>query len=500
MELQQAIHELKELQKTRRAYRHALDVLFLDGVTVGPSMGAEGRNATVKVLTQHDLELFTNDHVGELLAFLKEQAPALDPVTLRETEELARQYDRLTKIPAKEYTAFKLLVGEAEAVWPVAKANSDFDRFAPYLERIVETNQYFASCYDASRPPYDVLLDEFEPGMTSAVLDQLMGLLKEQLSPLLEAIREQPTIDDSRFHRDCPYTVQKQLSHYLMELMGLDRSFTALGESEHPFSMACGKHDVRMTTHYYPNDFRPAMFSVLHEGGHSLYEHGIDDSLTESVLGYGVSAGVHEAQSRFYENYIGRSRSFLRFLQPKLTELFPDIMSGLSEASFYRAINRVEPGCLRLQADELTYPFHIIIRYELEKRMVDGSLSVRELPAEWNRLYKAYLGVDVPDDRTGVLQDCHWSDGGFGYFPTYVLGSAYAAQILAAMQREIDVDGACLRGDLEPVTHWLTEHVFRFGSLRDPAQTIAHACGAFDPMYYVRYLKEKYSDLYELFI
>lgn len=496
MELNIAVERLKKLQKERRAYRHALDIVFTDGVTAAPEKSWEGREAILEVLNARVREIFINDEVGALLSFLREHIGELDEITAREVTILSREYDRVCRIPADEYIQFKVLVGQAEAIWPKAKTTSDFELFAPYLERIVETNRRFAGYIAPEKVPYDALLDDFEYGMSSQTLDKFMELLKQRLLPLIAKINTVPQIEDPFAGMTFDLEAQKKLSHYLMELMGLDESFVTLSTSEHPFSTAFHRNDVRMTTHYYEDDFQPSMYSVIHEGGHSLYEHNIDDSLMGSVLGHGESAGLHESQSRFYENYIGKSREFISLVLPKLKELFPAQFKDITDDELYRVINRVQPGALRLDADELTYPFHILIRYELEKRMIDGTLAVRDVPQEWNRLYKEYLGVDVPDDGKGVLQDCHWSDGGFGYFPTYALGSAYGAQMYQAMNRGVDVRGTVARGELATVTAWLKEHVHRCGYLYDPAEAVRQACGEFDPIHYVNYLEEKFSAIY----
>lgn len=496
MELQQAITQFKRLQKEKRAYAHAIDIIFTDGVTAASERSWEGRASVLEVLNARAREIFINDEVGMLLSFLREHIDELDEVTAREVTVLSRQYDRICKIPAEEYVAFKVLVSEAEAVWPKAKNTADFALFEPYLEQIVAYNRRFAAYIAPDKPPYDALLDDFEYGMTGEELDRFMALLKERLLPLIAEISALPQEKDPFAGMHFDLEKQKELSAWLMEKMGLDRSFAVLSTSEHPFSTAFHRNDVRMTTHYYEEDFRLSMYSVIHEGGHSLYEHNIDESLMQSALGHGESAGLHESQSRFYENYIGKSKEFIAFVLPKLRELFPEQFAGVTAERLYRSVNQVRSGPLRLDADELTYPIHILIRYEMEKRMIDGTLSVHEVPQEWNRLYRKYLGVEVPDDGKGVLQDCHWSDGGFGYFPTYALGSAYGAQMYRAMQEDLDVSSAVASGDLAPVTAWLKEHIHRFGYRYDPAELVRRACGDFDPSSYVAYLEEKFRRIY----
>ena len=283
---------------------------------------------------------------------------------------------------------------------------------------------------------------------------------------------------------------QEKLAYYLMKLIGLDTDHVALATTEHPFTTSLGSHlDERITTHYYPEDYTFSMYSVIHEGGHALYDTGSDDELAFTVLDGGVSMGIHESQSRFYENILGRSKEFIRFLFPKLKELFPEHLKNYDWIDVYKAVNRVEPSLIRTEADEVTYSLHVMIRYELEKRIMSGELKVHDLPGEWNRLYREYLGIDVPDDKHGVLQDSHWSFGAIGYFPSYALGSAYGAQFLKKMKETVDVDAALARGDFVPMNEWNRGKIWHHGSSKTPDQILNETLGeAFDPSVYLDYL------------
>jgi len=282
--------------------------------------------------------------------------------------------------------------------------------------------------------------------------------------------------------------------------MGLDPLHVGLSTTEHPFTTSLGSHlDERITTHYYEHDFASSLYSVIHEGGHALYDTGSDDSLAYTVLDGGVSMGIHESQSRFYENLLGRSRAFCDYLFPVLAEVFPAEMEGHNAEELYRALNRAQPSLIRTEADELTYCLHVLVRYELEKRVMAGELAVHDLPGEWNRLYKEYLGVDVPDDKQGVLQDSHWAGGSIGYFPSYALGSAYGAQFLRKMKETVDVDDCLRRGDFGPINEWNRQHIWQYGCLYRPGELFEKATGeAFDPTVYANYLEEKFSALYNL--
>ena len=255
---------------------------------------------------------------------------------------------------------------------------------------------------------------------------------------------------------------------------------------------------MRITTNYAPDNVASSMYSVIHEGGHAKYELNIRDDVQYTCLSGGVSMGVHESQSRLYENLIGRSLPFIRAIFPRMRDFFPEQLADVTAEQFYRAVNKAQPSLIRTEADELTYCLHIMVRYEIEKQLIGGTLEVADVPATWNRLYKEYLGVDVPDDKRGCLQDSHWSGGSFGYFPSYALGSAYGAQMLRNMEREFDVWGPVSRGDLSQVSAWLRDKVHQYGGLLTPAEVVRNACGDFDPTVYTDYLVDKYSKLYEL--
>ena len=498
MELKQALEQLASLQTKMYAFRCASSSLYLDSVTVAPSDTAQGRGVALGVLAGEQHKLMTDPAVGELLDFLDAHSGELDQLQRRQVEELTRSYRQLQRIPADEYMAYAQLTNKASDVWHKAKENNDFAAFQPLLEQLVDVNQRFASYYDPDKAPYDALLNEYERGVDSVYLDRFFAVVRERLVPVIHAIgdREQP--DDSFLHRHYPVESQRRFSDYLMDVLGLDRAHCTIGETEHPFTLEFNNKDVRITTHYNEDNMASSMYSVIHEGGHARYELNIADEVQYTCLSGGVSMGVHESQSRFYENIIGRSRPFIQAVFPKLQEFFPQQLCDVTEEQFYRAVNKAQPSLIRIEADELTYCLHIMVRYEIEKQLIGGTLAVKDVPETWNRLYKEYLGVDVPDDKHGCLQDSHWSGGSFGYFPSYALGSAYGAQMLRNMEKEIDVWGPVSRGDLSGVSGWLKERVHQFGGLLTPAEVVQNACGSFDPTVYTDYLANKYSQLYGL--
>ncbi len=498
MELKQALEELETLQKKMYAYQCASSSLYLDSVTVAPSGTAQGRGVALSILAGESHKLFANQEVGELLDFLTEHSGELTLLQRRQVEELRRSWRQMFRIPAEEYMAYAQLTNEASDMWHKAKETNDFELFRPVLEQLVAFNRKFAGYYDDTKAPYDALLNEYERGVDMAYLDRFFAAIRERLVPVIRAIGEKEQPDDRFLHREYPVEQQRRFSDYLMEVLGLDRAHCAIGETEHPFTLEFNNQDVRITTHYDPHDVASSMYSVIHEGGHAKYELGIRDDVQYTCLAGGVSMGVHESQSRFYENLIGRSRPFIEAIFPKMREFFPEQLSDVTAEGFYRAVNKAQPSLIRIEADELTYCLHIMVRYEIEKQLIGGTLEVKDVPETWNRLYKEYLGVDVPDDRQGCLQDSHWSGGSFGYFPSYALGSAYGAQMLRNMEKEFDVWGPVSRGDLSQVSAWLGDKVHQYGGLLTPAEVVKNACGEFDPSIYTDYLVDKYSRLYGL--
>ena len=497
--VEQAVAELKQLQQTQAAYNHAIGVLYHDAGTVAPSDSWEGRGKTMEVLSKVIYELTTADRNKELFRFLLENKNQLDAQTLREVEVLKKACDQMFKIPAEEYVAYSVLLNDAQNVWEKAKNEDDFASFTPYLEKIVDFNRKFAGYYDPNKLPYDALLNEYEEGMSMETLDAFFAQLRSVIVPLITKVQQAKPIDDSFVFRNYPIARQREFSDYLMEIMGLDRSHCGIAESEHPYTTNFNNKDVRITTHYHEDNLVSSMFSVIHEGGHALYELGADDCYNYTALSGGVSMGIHESQSRFYENLIGRSRAFVHAIFPKVKEFFPEQLAGVDAEMFYRAINKAEPSLIRTEADELTYALHVMVRYEIEKQLIGGTLEVKDVPAEWNHLYKEYLGVDVPNDREGCLQDSHWSGGSIGYFPSYALGSAYGAQMLCKMQEDLgDIYADVSKGDLSKVTAWLQEKIHRHASFKKPDVLFEEVCGKFDAKFYTDYLTEKFTELYDL--
>ena len=499
MTLEQAREKLTVLQARMAAYNHAMDLIFYDGTTTAPKGTSANRGRTLSILSEEQYKLTTGEQSVQLLEYLDGQKQELTQREQRMVFLLLKEIRQMQKIPMEEYVAYQELLNDADDVWHRAKADSDFAAFEPYLEKIFETNIRFAGYCAPDKDPYDYWLNEYEDGLNKEICDRFFGALRQRLVPLLQKIAEKPQVSDACLWGDAPEDRQYALSRWLMETMGLDLDHVGFGTTEHPFTTSLGSHfDTRITTHYMKDNFASSMFSVIHEGGHALYDTGSEDDLAYTVLDGGVSMGIHESQSRFYENLLGRSRAFIGFALPKLQELFPYLKDCTAD-ELYKAVNRAQPSLIRTEADEVTYCLHVMIRYELEKRVMAGELTVHDLPGEWNRLYKEYLGVDVPDDKQGVLQDSHWSGGSIGYFPSYALGSAYGVQFLRKMQETVDVDGCLERGNFSPINDWNREHIWKFGSLYTPAELLQNVLGeGLNPDYYLDYLENKCKEIYGL--
>ncbi len=498
--MEETIRKFKEHLAKMAAYHHAFGVLSYDAETAMPKGGSAHLSMTYAVLSEELYKLTTSPELKAMMKEILAHKDEVDAITRREAEKLNEDMERTEKIPMEEYVAHQVALNDASNAWHQAKVTNDFALFAPHLEKLVATYRRFAGYWDPDRPAYDVLLDTYEKGLNMETLDRFFALLRTGLLPVVQAVvAKGPVVDDSFLYHRFSLEKQRKLSDRLMEVLTIDRNHCNIGEVEHPFTTDFSKDDVRITTHYHEKDFTSSMYSVIHEGGHALYELHIGDDIKYSPLGSGTSMSIHESQSRFFENIIGRSEAFLTYILPDVQKLGPRALKNVSPRDFYLAVNRSQPSLIRTQADELTYSFHIMIRYELEKQLIGGTLAVKDLPAAWNRLYKEYLGVDVPNDTQGVLQDSHWSGGLFGYFPSYALGSAYGAQMLKVMERDIPVWDLVARGDLGPIVAWLEERIYRYGRILEPNEVILKACEApFDPQYYVDYLSNKYREVYGL--
>ncbi len=490
--------KLYDLQTRMSAYEHAMGLISYDAVTTAPKGTASNRERTLAVLSEESYKLSTGSETVELLEELSSHKDELTDEENRMVYLLSKDLQMLSKIPMEEYVAYQQLLVQADAVWHEAKEKSDFASFLPYLEKIFETNKRFALYCAPDKDPYDFWLNEYEEGLDKKTCDEFFAELKSRLIPIVKKAAALPEPDDGCLIAPVTDAEQEAFSRFLMKTIGLDLDHCGFGTTEHPFTTSLGSHlDERITTHYNGENFTYSMFSVIHEGGHALYDTGSKEEYAFTVLDGGVSMGIHESQSRFYENILGRSRAFSKYIFPYIKQFYPGRFDDLNEEDYFKAINRVKPSLIRTEADEVTYCLHVMVRYELEKRIMAGELEVRDLPAEWNRLYKEYLGVDVPNDRCGVLQDSHWSGGAVGYFPSYALGSAYGAQFMKKMRLDVDVDACLAKGDFKPINDWNREKIWQHGSFYTPKQLLDKVLGEnFDPAIYVEYLEKKCKEVY----
>jgi carboxypeptidase Taq len=497
------MQEFRKYIKKIKNYEEAVGVLQWDLRTGAPRKGMDSRAEVIGMLSTEMFKLSISDEMGQYIEKFTqpEKFASLDPTDQKIVIECQKEYERSVRIPAEDYEAYVVLTAQSESVWEEAKEASDYQRFQPYLEKIIDYNQQFIQLWGMKETPYDTLLDIYEPGMTAAKLDQVFGELRQKLVPLVSAIQESAHKPNTDFlHHSFDQEKQREFSIFILEQMGYDFRAGRLDKSAHPFATGLSPGDVRITTNFYPNDISFSLFSSIHEGGHALYEQNISRDLEGTLLCTGTSMGIHESQSRLWENMIGRSESFWKRYYTDLQKHFPDAFSQTELQDFYRAVNEVKPSLIRIEADELTYNLHIMIRYELEKMLFNGDLRAADLPEAWNAKYKDYLGIVPPNHREGVLQDVHWSAGLFGYFPSYALGNMYAAQMMNTMKQEMpDMDQLVAGGKLSPLKDWLSEKIYRFGKLQTPGEIIKNVSGEeLNPTYMVQYLEQKYRKIYQI--
>ena len=500
LELSSVISNMNEYLDRYLAFLRACGQIEWDMLTGAPKGGTVSRSKTLGILAEETFKLQVSDQMRDFLSAIEPSLDKLDINTRAVYRICKKNYDDSVKVPAeliREYEEHTML---SNNIWENAKNTNDFALFEPSLQKTVELVKKISNYRGYSGHPYDLLLEDYEPGMTIEKLDAFFAELKQTIVPLLKAITEHgKKIDCSFLTRPVSIEKQKQISDLLMRIVGYDLNRGQLKESEHPVTIDFGRDDVRITTHYFENAFLSSLFSVLHESGHGIYEQNKSDDIANTILDSGISNGIHESQSRFYENVIGRSEGFWNLIYPELMKILGDDFSDVTPKMLYEASNIAQPSLIRVEADELTYSLHIMVRYELEKQLFGGEIEVHDLPKLWNQKYEEYLGITPLTDSEGVLQDVHWSGGMFGYFPSYALGNAYSAQLLAYMQREFDVEGEINLGNISKITEWLKDKIHRFGSVYIPVNLIGNIAGeGLNAKYYTDYLKNKFEKLYQV--
>jgi carboxypeptidase Taq len=501
---------LEKLHRIDREYRHLekiLAALQWDEETYLPPKGVEERAEQLALLQGLAHQRFVSPQTGRLLDELgsspenprgDESLPPLERDFLR---VLRRSYDREEKLPEDFVRDAARAEGLSQAAWAQARRNNDFAAFLPHLSVMIDNARKrarywgYSDAGDGKGSLYDGLLDIYEPGLGTAEISGIFGPLQERLGALLKRLG--PPGEYPFLNQDYDIQAQGRFNQRLMDYLGFDRNRGRLDTSAHPFTTSLGSDDVRITTRYFPNNPLSSIFSVIHESGHAFYEMGFPPELRSSCLADGASMAVHESQSRLWENVIGRSRPFWEGLFPILQEHFPAQLGTLKTAAFYRAVNQPRPTLIRVDADEISYALHIILRFELEKQLIAGELPPEELPLRWREYSRRCLGMESDTDTDGVLQDVHWSMGAFGYFPSYALGNLYSLQFWAQMGKDLpNLESSLAAGNFQPILSWLSERVYTWGCRLTPAELLHKVTGEkLSPLPFLDYLETKYGEL-----
>jgi carboxypeptidase Taq len=497
--MEQRLAELKTRLAEINDLGKASALLAWDQRVMMPPAGAGVRAEQLATLSRIMHDRFTGPEIGRLLEELEPYGESLpfdsdDASLIRVTR---RDYDKAVRVPADLRFEMSRAASHGYDAWHEARATSNFELLRPHLERNVELRLRYVECFAPYDDPYDPLLDDYEPGMKTAEVSEVFDALKPELKAIVAEVAEREPVDTSALTGSFPAEEQKQFALRVLERFGFDRTAWRFDETAHPFASSIGIDDIRLTGRYDDGHFGDGLFAAMHEFGHGAYEHGVDKVLERTPLARGTSMALHESQSRLWENLVGRSRPFWRYFFPQLQEAFPAAFTHLDEEAFYRAVNAVQPSLIRVEADQVTYSLHIILRFELEREMI-GGLDLRELPRIWNERMADYLGIAVPDDAHGVLQDVHWGGGGLGYFPTYALGNVVSLQVWERVLADNpDLEGEFARGEFGALMTWLHERLYRHGRKFTPRETLERVTGSgLDPAPYLRYLRRKVADIY----
>ncbi len=490
----------KSVQEKTNALGYAMYVISWDSETEAPVGCLDERANQIGTLVSMMMELTHNEEYVEAVTALYENKESFDKDFKIEIEKVYESLMKELKIPPQELVEYQILLAKANNIWCEAKTTNNYKLFESTLKEIINWNKKYTVYLETEDlKGYDVLLNDYEKGFTQKEYDLFFDALKKDLVPFVKKVLEKGNKEFNFLNKKYNINTQKEFCAYLMDVMCFDRKFGLTKESEHPFTSGYGSTDVRVTCHYYEDQLVSAIFSMIHELGHGTYERQCDPKYDNTPLSGGTTMAMHESQSRFYENIVGRAYPFWEKHFPKLQSLFKEELKDVTPFDFYEAVNKVENSLIRTEADELTYPLHIMVRYDLERMLFNTDVDLKELPSIWNKLYKDYLDIDVPSDTEGILQDIHWAGGMFGYFPTYALGSAYAAQLYNQMKKEIDVESILKEDNLEKINHWLKEKVHKFAGSKTPKEILMDVTGEeFNPKYYIEYLKEKYSKIYKI--
>lgn len=492
---QQYITEMRKIADIR----YASAVLQWDQETYLPAKGADFRGQQIATLSSLAHEFFTSQKMGQLLKTLSEEDGLTEDQRANVVLSLL-DYERHSKIPTDLVERMSVAVHKSFHSWMKGRQENDFSVFAPDLSEILQLKKEESALLGYEKNPYDAHLNDHDKGSSVALLDQIFTNLKPALKSILDKILSKPVVEDGFLRQHFPKNQQWEFGIQVLKDMGYDFEAGRQDVSEHPFTINFNSKDVRVTTRIDEQDFSNMLWSCIHEGGHALYEQALPEAEYGLPLSEAASFSIHESQSRLWENQVGRSWEFCQHYFPILKELFPKQFAGISTEEFYKAINKVSPSLIRTEADELTYHFHVMIRYEIEKLLFDGAISVHDIPEYWNAHYESYLGVAVPDHKRGCLQDVHWSHGSFGYFPTYSLGSMYGAQFYTQAATEIPLLSTYIRnGSFQPLLQWLNGKVHIWGRKYDSESLSLKISGkGLDPSIFTAYLLDKYMNIYNI--
>jgi len=484
-----------QYQRKINAYNLAFSTINFDAQTVAPKAGFKLRGEALEMLWGDFYDLSTSKEYINIVEELYKNRETLEPEQKRMIELSHKDLLEVIKLPKEIYTKWAKLCNDSYAIWHEAKNKSDYSMFEKIFEEVIKLKKQKTLFLTSKENMYEFLLDTYEPGMNTKDFDIFFNEFKTEITPLITNLKNKPKIKDDFLYLNYDISKQKEFTAFLMEYLGADKEHFYCGETEHPFSNQITIDDVRLCTKYTENNFIDNIFSVIHELGHSFFQAYINPKFAFTPIETCISMGLHESQSRLLENYIGRTRSFWVPLYPKLQELFPSQLKNIGLDEFINAVNIAKPSLVRTEADELTYTMHVIVRYEVEKEIFGNeNLNVKDLPSFWNSKYNQYLGVLPQNDKEGILQDVHWSDGSFGYFPTYSLGSAFAAQFFNKMKKDLDVDKELSSGNFNTIKEWLKTNIYQFGALYPAKELLKKVTGEdFNSQYYIKYLKEKYN-------
>ena len=498
MNKKEALKIFNEKIEKIRAYNLVLATTSFDRTTVAPSKGSDYRNKMISIISGEAFSTYADPQFIEAVMYLSKLD--LGEVANRDIALAKKDLEDLIKFTKEEQMEYSLASMKSYDAWHKAKTTNKYKTFEPHLKKMIDLTKKRVNKRNPKAVPYNVLLDDFEEGMNIKKYDEFFDLIKKELLPLIKKINAKKNyIDDSFLYKYYPADKQAQFMKEVLKFLRFDNSWGYMGVTEHPFTSGFSRNDVRITTNYDEHNIAAAIFSTIHEAGHAYYEHQVDAKYDKYMFLHDMSSGMHESQSRFLENYLGRRKSFFEKMYPKLQKTFPENLKDVSLDQFIKAINVSKCSLIRTDADELTYPIHILIRYELEKDIFDGKADLNKLNVLWKKKYKEYLGIDVPTDTEGILQDVHWSDGLFGYFPTYAFGSAIGAQLLHKMEKDLDIDDLLAKGKFKVITDYLKDNVQKYGALYNYDKLLKMATGeSFKPKYYINYLKKKYSKLYNV--